>query len=55
MTKKDHINYWVKSSEKDGERIGLLIDGKDFVFALYSAHLSLEKLMQSSLGKRKQG
>ena len=55
MTKEDHIKYWIQSSEKDGQRIVLLIKGKDFVFALYSAHLVLEKLCKAVWVKENKG
>jgi HEPN domain-containing protein len=44
MTKQEHIDYWIQSSNKDWERIELLLNGNDNVFALFSAHLALEKL-----------
>lgn len=44
MTKEDYIKYWLKTSDHDWKRFELLVKGKDYVFALFCLHLSIEKL-----------
>lgn len=47
MTKQEHINYWVTTSEKDFQRAELLFREKDYLFALFCLHLSLEKMLKA--------
>lgn len=47
MNKNDYIKYWTISAQKDWRRVNLLIKNKDFVFALFCAHLTLEKLIKA--------
>lgn len=39
MNKNDYIKYW--------KRVNLLFKNRDFVFALFCAHLTLEKLIKA--------
>ncbi len=47
MNKQDYIQYWKASAEKDWRRVNLLFKNRDFVFALFCAHLTLEKLLKA--------
>lgn len=44
MTKEEHINYWIKSSEQDWDVVMTLYDQKKYVYSLFFVHLSIEKL-----------
>ena len=44
MTKKEHINYWKSTSEKDWKAVQDLFRTKHYVHALFWSHLVLEKL-----------
>ena len=46
MLKQEHIQYWITSSENDWEVIQSLIHGEKFLYALFFAHLTLEKLLK---------
>jgi HEPN domain-containing protein len=43
MTKQDHIAYWTITGTEDWDRALYMMQKKDFVFALFCVHLSLEK------------
>lgn len=43
MTKDDYIKYWIKTSDDDWKRVELLAEKRDYIFALFCLHLSLEK------------
>lgn len=47
LSKTDHINYWLSSSEEDWERAIFLYEKKDYVFCLFCVHLSIEKLSKA--------
>ena len=47
MTKKEHIDYWLKSAEKDWETMKFLLKGKRYVHALFFGHLYLEKILKA--------
>ncbi len=47
MTKDDHINYWVKTAENDWDTVNYLFKGKKYVYCLFFAHLTLEKLIKA--------
>ena len=47
MTKQDHINYWIEAANRDWEAIQAMYDAKTFVYALFFAHLVLEKLLKA--------
>ena len=47
MTKKDYIKYWVDTANNDWEAITVLIKGKKYIYALFFAHLVLEKLCKA--------
>lgn len=47
MTKNEHIRYWLATAEKDWQRAELLFENKDYVFALFCIHLSIEKIIKA--------
>lgn len=47
MTKEDHIKYWVTTSKNDWKRAESLLNLKDYAFALFCLHLSIEKLAKA--------
>lgn len=47
MEKQDHIKYWIDISEKDWKRAELFLKEKDYVFALFCLHMSMEKLIKA--------
>ena len=47
MTKQQHIDYWVKTAEKDWIAVQQLFDAKSYVHSLFWAHLVLEKLCKA--------
>lgn len=42
----DHIQYWKTTAARDWKRVNLLFKNRDYVFALFCAHLTLEKLIK---------
>jgi len=54
LSKNDHINYWKSTAEEDWDRVDWLLDKKDYVFALFCLHLSLEKLAKAVWVKENQ-
>ena len=55
MTKQDHIAYWVESTTKDWDAIQNMYKAKTYVYALFFAHLSLEKLLKAHWIKDNEG
>lgn len=47
MTKKEHIEYWLKSAQKDLETMHYLLKGKKYVHALFFGHLYIEKISKA--------
>jgi HEPN domain-containing protein len=47
MEKKDYIEYWKSTAEKDWEAVGHLFEKGDYLHALFFAHLVLEKLLKA--------
>ncbi len=47
MEKEQLIKYWKSESLRDWKRVELLFKNKDYVFALFCAHLSLEKILKA--------
>lgn len=54
LSKMDHINYWLTSSEQDWERAMFMYEKKDYVFCLFCVHLCIEKLSKSLWVKENQ-
>ena len=47
MTKQDHIQYWLNTSQQDWEIVADLLKSKRYVHCLFFAHLALEKLCKA--------
>ncbi len=47
MTKQEHIDYWVKTAEKDWQAIQTMYKAKAYLHSLFFAHLVLEKLCKA--------
>jgi len=47
MTKQEHIAWWKLTAAKDWEAVDSLFKGKNYVQALFWAHLVLEKLLKA--------
>src|ERR1700733_11066789 len=47
MTKQEHISWWKLTASKDWEAVYSLLKGKNYVQALFWAHLVLEKLLKA--------
>ncbi len=47
MTKKEHIIYWVETAKKDWQAIQYMYNAKSYLYALFFAHLVLEKLCKA--------
>jgi HEPN domain-containing protein len=47
VEKSEYIKYWKASAARDWKRVSLLYDNRDYLFALFCAHLTLEKLIKA--------
>jgi HEPN domain-containing protein len=47
MTKEQHINYWVDTAQYDWDGAGSAFDSKNYMRALFWAHLVIEKLAKA--------
>jgi HEPN domain-containing protein len=47
MTKKEHVQYWVKSAEDDWGVAGHLFETGDYPYSLFFGHLTIEKLLKA--------
>ena len=47
MTKQDHIAYWTDLAARDWKVAQNLFASKDYVFCLFLAHLTIEKLSKA--------
>ncbi len=47
MTKEEHIKYWITTSRHDWKRAESLLTLRDYAFALFCLHLSIEKLAKA--------
>ncbi len=41
------VNYWIVSAEKDWKVAGHLLEKQDYPYALFFAHLTLEKILKA--------
>lgn len=48
MTKEEHIAYWAETAKRDWKTVQNMFSTKDFVPALFFAHLVLEKLLKAN-------
>jgi len=47
MTKKEVVDYWIKTSDKDFKVMGDLFNNRHFAWALFVGHLVIEKLLKA--------
>jgi HEPN domain-containing protein len=47
MEKNEHINYWVNSALRDWEVVHDLVAAGRYMYALFFAHLTVEKLLKA--------
>ncbi len=47
MTKKEHIEYWVKTAENDFSTAQSLFDSAHYDWCLFIGHLVLEKMIKA--------
>jgi len=47
MTKEEHIKFWTDTAEKDWNAVENLVASKNYLHALFFAHLVLEKLTKA--------
>ena len=47
MTKKEYIEYWKNTANKDWIAVQNMFNSKDYVWALFASHLVLEKLCKA--------
>ena len=55
MTKQEYIQHWINTAEKDWEVVKFLVGGSKFLYALFLAHLTLEKLAKALWVKNNPG
>lgn len=44
---EEKINYWLVSAERDWEVAGHLLEKRDYAYALFFGHLTLEKILKA--------
>jgi HEPN domain-containing protein len=47
LTKEEHIKYWVSTAKKDWVAVQNMYKYRDYLHALFFAHLVLEKLCKA--------
>lgn len=47
MTRKEVVDYWVKTSDKDFKVMKSLVGDKHYTWALFVGHLVIEKLLKA--------
>jgi HEPN domain-containing protein len=47
LTKQEHIEYWGQTAKRDWKTVQNMFNTKDYVPALFFAHLVLEKLLKA--------
>jgi len=47
MTKQEHIDYWLRTAERDWKVVQSLYDTKEYVYSLFFGHLVLEKIAKA--------
>jgi HEPN domain-containing protein len=52
VNKKELINYWIKSSDKDFKTMNNLFKSRDYHWALFLGHLVIEKLLKAYFVKK---
>ncbi|MEA2082888.1 MAG: HEPN domain-containing protein [Thermodesulfobacteriota bacterium] len=47
MVKKDKIKYWLKTADQDWRVANHLFEKKDYSYALFFGHLTIEKILKA--------
>ncbi len=47
MSKRQIIDYWIKMAERDWVSVETLLKGKQYMHALFFAHLVIEKILKA--------
>ena len=47
MTREEKVAYWIKSADIDWQVAGHLFEKKDYPYALFLGHLTVEKLLKA--------
>ncbi len=47
MTKQEKVSYWIQSAENDWVVVGHLFEKRDYPYALFFGHLTIEKLLKA--------
>ncbi len=47
MTRKEVVDYWIKTSDKDFKVMKSLFEVKHYTWALFVGHLVIEKLLKA--------
>ncbi len=47
LTKEEHIKYWLNTAKKDWRAVQNMYKSRDYLPALFFAHLVLEKLCKA--------
>jgi len=55
LTKEEHIAYWVETAERDWRAVQNMYKSKDYLQALFFAHLVLEKYCKALWVKNNKG
>jgi len=53
VTKDEHIKYWIDTSENDWQIALKLFESKDYLYSLFFAHLTIEKLSKAVCVKKR--
>jgi|GEM_PF-2625976 HEPN domain-containing protein len=47
MGKREIVNHWLHTAERDWRSVALLYEGKQYVHALFFCHLVIEKILKA--------
>jgi len=53
MAKKDKIKYWLKTADQDWKVANHLFEKKDYSYALFFGHLTIEKILKAIFTNKK--
>ena len=53
ITKKDKVKYWLKTADQDWKVANHLFEKKDYSYALFFCHLTIEKILKAIFTDKK--
>ena len=53
ITKKDKVKYWLKTADQDWKVANHLFEKKDYSYALFFGHLTIEKILKAIFTDKK--